>query len=1215
MAKLLKLRVNDFKSYNGLVEIELGQNYFTSIVGPNGSGKSNLMDAISFVLGMGMNDLRCSDWSDVAHRKDTRGPSTGGSYSVFVEAVYEPAAGPQIVFRRALVDGTCLYEVDGKSLTQKEYLEKLRNENILTDTRNFLVFQGDVEAVAARTPRELAHFLENVSGSIAYKEECEQLEEELRSSKQRAGVVNDRRKTLVEDVRQYRAQENARTMLGSMKERLTTLKKARVQIQSSMFNDRLDGLSDELNETKERLREAKKEYSDAKSKSRESFSSFGEERLLTLDIQRKEHEAARHVNELQLELVRIQKELENTRNEQRLLAPQIEYAQCQTKAFEEDLESRSRAVKIVERAQAKFEEEIEKKGLMMNLLSDELRALYDELKMQYEVETAPEQKKLDELNREVRRKQEAVNEVVAEVDALKQKREELSRAVSLQESKIAETKSSIEEYKSQQKTKREALQTLEDSTRVLKEKEQDLRRKLETSATKFKECGLGRRELLRRNKFLDTVAKVKRLFPGVIDVVAHLVSPREQKYQRALDRVLGHHFDTVIVDTFATAQSCIELLRRENLGRLTFLPLDGIKPTIIDNNLRFAHPAARLAIDTLSCNDRVRDAVLFICGNTLVCDTTDVASELRWKRKIGVRLVSIDGSVISTNNTMTGGLCANADRYDDRRIALLGKQIESMAEEVKTMRARQVYMAEEESVLLSEVDRINQMLELRAKSLSTEEQKLDSFQRNYEFTVREIEKYKSKVEAAEAEFENSRKDMEKLRTEVLKRRAVVFEPLTKQVDVDLDVYEKSQGEMLERKTELAKQHARVSEEEQIALDKMHDARERLEQLQQRLARYSERIDELEQNELFASEHLEDATTERDSYAAELAEAKATSEQVSDDLRAAKEELGMLRDKVTEISNDVERIETEISSVQLQKDNMLRDALLAGVSVPEDTEMAEGAQLENESSSGSNSELDEDYDDTRGDSQLKPNYRRARKRRFDTLLEKDDLDEPARLAKINVEIGKLEDEISGFTINPRAGEYLLEAQRKLEEVNAELKDKRQETEQLLKKFNRVKALRREKFMDALESVRGCIGDIYRELTATPVAPMGGSANFVALNEDEPYNDGLAYTVMPPRKRFCYVEQLSGGEKSMAALALLFAVHRYKPSPFFVLDEIDAALDYANVALISKYIKSHAGPGYQFIVISLKLSLFENSDHLVGVYRDRAIQGSRVLTINL
>lgn len=118
-----------------------------------------------------------------------------------------------------------------------------------------------------------------------------------------------------------------------------------------------------------------------------------------------------------------------------------------------------------------------------------------------------------------------------------------------------------------------------------------------------------------------------------------------------------------------------------------------------------------------------------------------------------------------------------------------------------------------------------------------------------------------------------------------------------------------------------------------------------------------------------------------------------------------------------------------------------------------------------------------------------------------------------------------------------------------------------------------------------------------------------------DSSEPYTAGLKYHAMPPLKRFRDMEHLSGGEKTIAALALLFAIHSYQPSPFFVLDEVDAALDNVNVGRVAKYVKEHANPGMQFIVISLKAGFFQESESLVGVMRDQSKMSSRVVSLDV
>lgn len=153
------------------------------------------------------------------------------------------------------------------------------------------------------------------------------------------------------------------------------------------------------------------------------------------------------------------------------------------------------------------------------------------------------------------------------------------------------------------------------------------------------------------------------------------------------------------------------------------------------------------------------------------------------------------------------------------------------------------------------------------------------------------------------------------------------------------------------------------------------------------------------------------------------------------------------------------------------------------------------------------------------------------------------------------------------------------------------------------------------MNCFKHVSEKIDLIYKELTSGSFS-MGGTAYLSLENQEEPYLEGIKYHAMPPMKRFRDMDQLSGGEKTIAALALLFAVHSYRPSPFFILDEVDAALDNANVQKIASFLKNKADKGeMQLIVISLKSSLYEQSESLVGVYRNNEVNSSNVLTLKL
>jgi len=223
--------------------------------------------------------------------------------------------------------------------------------------------------------------------------------------------------------------------------------------------------------------------------------------------------------------------------------------------------------------------------------------------------------------------------------------------------------------------------------------------------------------------------------------------------------------------------------------------------------------------------------------------------------------------------------------------------------------------------------------------------------------------------------------------------------------------------------------------------------------------------------------------------------------------------------------------------------------------------------------------------------------------------------PEAATHFDEELTKVTAEIERMAPNLKAVERLDDVEARLVETEKEAEKARKDSKNARDQFNDMKQKRYELFMKAYNHVSERIDAVYKDLTCGKAAPMGGVAYLSLEDSEEPYAAGIKYHAMPPMKRFRDMEQLSGGEKTIAALALLFAIHSFHPSPFFVLDEVDAALDNTNVAKIANYIRSHASDAFQFIVISLKGSLYERSNSLVGIYRDQDVNSSQTLTLDL
>jgi len=217
-------------------------------------------------------------------------------------------------------------------------------------------------------------------------------------------------------------------------------------------------------------------------------------------------------------------------------------------------------------------------------------------------------------------------------------------------------------------------------------------------------------------------------------------------------------------------------------------------------------------------------------------------------------------------------------------------------------------------------------------------------------------------------------------------------------------------------------------------------------------------------------------------------------------------------------------------------------------------------------------------------------------------------------KFESQISKLAEEIERMTPNMKANESYETVSKVMKDCSEDFEKAKSTSIKATTHFNKIKARRVDKFQQAFNHIDEALKTIYRDLTKSSKHPLGGNAYLSLDDPDEPYKGGLKFNAMPPMKRFRDMEQLSGGEKTVAALALIFAIHSFRPAPFFVMDEVDAALDNVNVLKVSNYIK-HRSSDFQCIVISLKDMFYERSHSLVGICRDVSTNSSRTLTLDL
>lgn len=591
-------------------------------------------------------------------------------------------------------------------------------------------------------------------------------------------------------------------------------------------------------------------------------------------------------------------------------------------------------------------------------------------------------------------------------------------------------------------------------------------------------------------------------------------------------------------------------------------------------------------------------------------DNIDLARKLKWdsSNRLQSKIVTVDGSVIHKSGLMTGGLqqqkhgaVLNWDRSEEKKLNSVKEKLNDELSKLFASKSKDM----EITVLADEITQIDDQIPiLRNKKINIERVVQDrkteiSFQKdlisNYNKAVEEKNKAKSEVESK----------MHHLQEEIKVLQNKVYSDFCKKYSFTngIEDYESLHGSSLR---ERAKEKMGFSRSIAVLSNKLSFEKERLADIEERKINL-ETLKKSEEDELLAVvSEKQDLALKIDQLEAEheilVSENEQYTNQLQMKLKATKALESSFKDvenEMTSITKQITDIDVQLLSVDTDRVSYLRNCKIDGINIPLKDGLLDEVPITGDFDSLVKEiyKIEIDYSDL--DERLKESSN------FNNKIE----------AELEVELQDIIAQLEKLTPNVKAVERLNEIESRIKVYDQEVTAARQNERKLAEKFHIIKKKRYDRFMEAFNHISQKIDIIYKELTKSPASPLGGSAYLDLEDSEEPYNSGIKYHAMPPMKRFRDMELLSGGEKTMAALALLFAIHSYQPSPFFVLDEVDAALDNANVAKIANYIKKSAGPNFQFIVISLKNSLYEKSDALVGIYREQRANSSRTVTLDL
>ncbi|KAK4228233.1 structural maintenance of chromosomes protein 1 [Podospora fimiseda] len=1256
MGKLIRLELFNFKSYKGHHTLLFGDSYFTSIIGPNGSGKSNSMDAISFVLGIKSSHLRSTQLRDLVYRgrvmktskiqdDGTAAPATNGHAngvengeedgssqratrndpkSAWVMAVYEDDAGDEQRWKRTITSsGSSEYRINDRLVNATAYNDALEAENILIKARNFLVFQGDVEAIAAQSPQDLTRLIEQISGSLEYKPEYERLQAEVEQAAENQNFQLHRRRGINSEIKQYQEQKKEADNFQRKTEERDEAVITHILWKLYHFQRVMDESSAQILEHQENLKEFRRNV-EAFEKKLEAARK--EQATVSREVNKVEKHIkakVKSIGDRENSLVPIDEKISQSLDALQTLSKRINDVKRERDEKAASIQKLKKDLATVEKARQQFEtqwaETLKKQG---KELSDADRKEYTALQAEAMRKSSENRAKLANLQRQLKSDEATVNSLGGKIDNFVAAAEKLESEVQAIKDRKDACQESIRQISTEIDSKKKEFNAVQSERIRVNNTQTELEEKLRDVVRKIEDADMGRRQNERETKTRNMISDLKRLYPGVRGRVGELCKPKQKKYDEAVITALGREFDAVIVDTEKTGVDCVQYLKEQRCPPMTFVPLDNIKVNTSNSAVK-GIPGARLTIDTIDFDPSLERAIAYACGGSVVCDSLEVAKEIVYGRKIQVKAVTLQGYVIHKAGTMTGGRLQE-DKGGKRRFEQPDiENLQRLAEKFRDDLAKlpRVGRRGQEETLQNDLAALEQRLRLQKSELVAFEKNLKSKHKELDHVQGTLSEYEPKLEEKQGELERTSATVEKFNKAISDVEDKIFAGFCKRLGYEnIRDYEAQQG-TLEQEAERKRQDfdlqkQRINGTLTWETSQYNSSNDRVESMTQTLKTQQRDLEAYQTEKSDIEEAMGQDQEELESLQETLEQVRATYGEKSKKVADAKHEL-------QKRSKDIEVRLKEISSLEgvVQKNSagkfaLLRRCKLEQIQIP----LKEGS-LDNIPNEDVLLQKDQDAMDIDGEAD-EDELLEAAMDDYGIEIDFGNLDEELKESEEDVE-DKLQEKIAAFNaelekLNPnmRAMERLESVKSRLETTEQDFENSRTALKAARDAFAEVKQKRFELFNKAFTHIQEQITHVYKDLTRSDAYPLGGQAYLdIEEDTDTPYLSGIKYHAMPPLKRFRDMEHLSGGEKTMAALALLFAIHSYQPSPFFVLDEVDAALDNANVEKIKKYIREHAGPGMQFIVISLKPALFQDSESLVGVYRDQDVNSSRTLTLDL
>ncbi|XP_014735851.1 PREDICTED: structural maintenance of chromosomes protein 1B [Sturnus vulgaris] len=1216
MGYLKLLVMKDFKSWRGQQVIGPFMR-FNCIIGPNGSGKSNIMDAVSFVMCEKTSNLRVKSVRELIHGAHVGKPV---SSTASVKIVYCEEDGEEKTFSRVIRGSCSEYLFNDRSVSRSAYISELEKIGILVKARNCLIFQGTVESIAMKKPKERTQLFEQISSSWEYAEDYEQKKKKMQQAEENAQFNYNKKKGVAAERKQAKMEkEEAEHYQMLIKE----LDEERIQLQLFQLyhnEKQIDFLKNSLDEKNMEAYIKKESLSTAEESFKAKKRMFG---ILNRDQQHMEKE----MKTLEASLVQKRplyiKAKENTSYQ----IKKVEMSKKSLRDKEKLCDKEKQNIKEleielneIEKAWRAFEEKTEEERRQRAAdieLGDSQLERYKELKEVARKKVATLAQQLEKLRWEDKGDQERLklnrrkkNEIEESIKQTVEQVEEHEKRIEKLEEYTKICMGSLTEKKQQEEV---LAKEIENATIQMSEVNRDLNKIVDELQNAKIDYHEGRREQMRA----EILESLKRLYPdSVFGRLLDLCHPIHKKYQLAVTKVFSKYMTAIVVATEKTARDCIQFLKQERAEPETFLALDYLDVKPINEKLREIR-GAKMMVDVVQTQFApLKKVIQFVSGNALICETVKEAKHIAFDGPVRLKTVALDGTLFLKSGVISGGssdLRFKARCWDEKEISKMKERRDSLINELKDLM----------KIRRKEAD----LKQLRAQCQGTQtrlkysQSELDIIKKKHLANLfMEKSKLESELVNIEAQHDmlnegvvQRKQKIEAFQKKINEVEDVVFREFCEEIGIEnIRVYEqehvRQQEEIDKRRLEFENQRTRLNIQLEYNRDHLQKLTNSVSKLRETVNKDEAEIIKLQKDEEKLLKKVNELLEEQQHLKDRLSAHKSELTKSQNELEEFRKTMLTLNREATKLQREATALETSLEEKRLKRHNLLLECkvqdlkiqLLFG-SLDDISEVELGTEIE-------------------GTQTLSGIYEREEGIQIDYSTLEVNLKELESDKDIEDHVTEMQQEIKSKEVtlmktaapNLRAGEKLQIARDKFQESIDAFETSRKEARICKQEFEEVKKRRYELFIRCFEHASIAIDKIYKRLCRNSSAQA-----FLGLeNPEEPYLEGVSFHCMAPGKRFMPMDSLSGGEKTVAALALVFAIQSFRPAPFFILDEIDAALDNTNIDKVSSFIREQAHEQFQMIVISLKEEFYCKADALLGVCPEHNdIMFSQILTLDL